>query len=107
MSSPRGEKGGPVDRPPRTKLPNLNTTCTCNQAQPFHLQTSTHVHLHKSRRRINDSLFQVTVGMTSRRLRSQKVTSPRTYVGRKDKDFLDVDRPEGIAIDWISSIKPH
>lgn len=47
------------------------------------------------------------MGMTSRALRSQKVTSPRTHVGRKGKDFLDVDRPEGIAIDWIRSIKPH
>lgn len=37
----------------------------------------------------------------------QKVTSPRTYVGCKDKDFLDIHRPEGIAIDWISSIKAH
>lgn len=45
------------------------------------------------------------MGMTSRGLRSQEVTSLRAYVGRKVDGFLDTDKHEGIAIGWISSIK--
>lgn len=77
----------------------------CNQAQSFPLYT--HVHTPISHRRIIDSFFQAAMGMTSRGLRSQEVTSLRAYVGRKVDGFLDTDKHEGIAIDWISSIKVH
>lgn len=55
-------------------------------------------------RRIIDSFFQAAMGMTSRGLRSQEVTSLRAYVGRKVDGFLDTDKHEGIAIDWISAL---